>query len=350
MGTVRTQRNTSITHISDLTHIMWVTSFASGGGVASYVWNALLSIEMVNKRVMGHLHFPDTCSETAYPKTPTFISNLNCKWRSPLGTIGVDTFDPFDSMTWLCSCKNIHSKVDRQTCFMDACVCCAHVCLCVLCVHVHAAIEAARLIKSITHRQGCCRHLHVQWKPVNTRAYYILMGGWSVRDTITILLVADLGVSTLLCGTGAYTTSVQSSILQCMIMNLLPHLHRCLNMQWAFNSLAAPPRRHSCMASSGNSSCNYINMCMYINMQMCHKSDVPQRATTCNHIKHQTILNRNTSNPIPNDMLKPNPHLKLPTTLLTGLSGEVMILWQLQNTSWLKWGGGEEGVVVLGLE
>ena len=131
---------------------------------------------MVNKRVMGHLHFPDTCSETAYPKTPTFISNLNCKWRSSLGTIGVDTYDPFDSMTWLCSCKNIHSKVDRQTCFMDACVCCAHVCLCVLCVHVRAALEAARLIKSTTHRQGCCRHLHVQWKPVNTRAYYILTG------------------------------------------------------------------------------------------------------------------------------------------------------------------------------
>ena len=161
----------------------------------------------------------------------------------------------------------------------------------------------------------------------------------TVQDTITILLVVDLGVSTLLCGTGAYTTSVQSSILQCMIINLLPHLHRCLNMQWAFDSLAAPPRRHSCMASSGNSSCNYINTCMYINMQMCHKSDVPQRATTCNYTKHQPILNRNTSNPIPNDTLKPNPHLKLPTTLLTGLSEEVMILWQLQKTSWLKWRG-----------
>ena len=38
MGTVRiTQKDASIIRISDLTHIIWATSFASGGGVASYV-------------------------------------------------------------------------------------------------------------------------------------------------------------------------------------------------------------------------------------------------------------------------------------------------------------------------
>ena len=31
---------------------------------------------------------------------------------------------------------------------------------------------------------------------------------WSVQDTITILLLVDLSVSTLLCGTGAYTDNV----------------------------------------------------------------------------------------------------------------------------------------------
>ena len=54
---------------------------------------------------------------------------------------------------------------------------------------------------------------------------------WSVQDTINKLLVVDLTVSTLLCGTGAYTDNVSSIFYSTVyiVINLLPHLRKCLN-------------------------------------------------------------------------------------------------------------------------
>ena len=53
---------------------------------------------------------------------------------------------------------------------------------------------------------------------------------WSVQDTNTILLVVDLRVSTLLCGTGVHTDNVSPMFYSTVYSHkLLAHLHQSLN-------------------------------------------------------------------------------------------------------------------------